>query len=73
MFASAVTLALFAFVGWMLTAMVRRDAGKIAAALQGQSWTAAIPAGRPNVALRFSQRFPAQRPVRARPEWRAAA
>ena len=73
MFASAVTLALFAFVGWMLTSMVRRDGAKIMAALQGQSWTAALPVSEPRVALRFSPRFPAQRPMRAQPEWRAAA
>ena len=72
MFASAVTLALFLVVGRMLTNLFRGDFEKIMAALQGRSWASSLPSS-PTAVIRFSQRYPAARPVRSRPEWRAAA
>ena len=73
MFATAATLALLAIVGSTLFSMVRTDRNKILAALRGQSWIASPPASGYPVTVRVSQRYPAVRPVRAQPEWRAAA
>jgi hypothetical protein len=72
MLAALVTLALFGSAIAMLTQMVRQDARKILAALQGNSWTAESPATGP-VAVRFSPRYPVSQPMRARPALRVAA
>jgi len=73
MFATAAALALLGFAITMLVSMARRDGAKMLAAIQGNSWTAQPPvSGRP-VMVRFSQRFPASRSLRARPAMRAAA
>ena len=73
MLAIAVTLALFGFAVSMLVAMVRRDSCKIVAALQGNSPTALPPRSVRPVTIRFSQRYPASRPMRIQPALRAAA
>lgn len=73
MFATAATLALFGFSVAMIVKMARNDGQKIVAALQGHSWTAERPLLIRPVTIRFSQRYPASRPVRAQPAWRAAA
>lgn len=73
MLAIAVTLALFGFAVAMLAQLVRNDGPKIVAALQGHSWTAQPPLSARPVTVRVSQRYPASRPVRAQPAWRAAA
>ena len=63
------TLWLVAFAGIL---MVGENRSKILAALRGQSLLAATPVA-PRIALRVSQRARVQAPLRARPEWRAAA
>jgi hypothetical protein len=73
MTAMLVSIAMFiaplALLGWM----IRRDLAKITAALRGESWTAnPEPTFRP-VTVRFSPRYPSAQPVRAQPQWRAAA
>jgi hypothetical protein len=68
MLAAAVTLALFGFILTMVVDVIRRDGGKIAAALEGRSWTAAPE--RP-VTIRFSRPDRVAGP--AQPELRAAA
>ena len=73
MLATAATLALLTTVGWTLFIMVRNDGNKIVAALRGQWWIASPPASGYPVTVRVSQRYPAVRPMRAQPEWRAAA
>ena len=72
MFATAITLALFGFVLTMVVDVIRRDGGKIVAALEGRSWTAEPAAGRP-VTIRFSQQRKAAERVLAQPVLRAAA
>ena len=54
MLATAVTLAFFGFILTMVVDVIRRDGRKIAAAMQGRSWTAQPAAGRP-VTVRFNQ------------------
>lgn len=66
-FLTAIWAAVFA---GMLT--LGRNTAKIVAALKGQSLLASEPRSAP-VAVRVSQRSRSQRPLRARPEWRAAA
>lgn len=73
MFAIAVTLALFTFAAAMLVAMVRRDANRIIVALQGNSLAARPSCSVRPVTMRFSPRYPASQPMRARPALRAAA
>lgn len=73
MFAIALTLALFGFTVAMLASMASRDGSKILAALQGNSWAAQPPVSIRPLTVRLSQRYPASRPVRARPALRAAA
>jgi hypothetical protein len=72
MLAALATLALFGFALAMLTEMLRRDGRKILAALQGRSWISEPQSPRP-VTVRFSHRYPATQPLRARPLLRAAA
>jgi hypothetical protein len=57
----------------MLAGFARNDGAKILAALSGNSWLAQPPASVRPVTVRFSQRYPASQPMRARPEMRAAA
>ena len=73
MLATAATLALLAIVGWTLVTIVHNDRNKILAALRGQSWIVSPPVSGHPVTVRVSQRYPAVRPMRAQPEWRAAA
>jgi hypothetical protein len=53
MFAIAFTLALFGFVLTMVVDVIRRDGGKVIAALEGRSWAAGPTEGRP-VTIRFN-------------------
>jgi hypothetical protein len=73
MLAAAVALALFGFVLILVVDVIRRDGRKIAAALEGRSWTARPTSGRP-VTIRFSPRCTV---VELEPTWqpglRAAA
>ena len=73
MFASALTLALLGIAMAAVIRQLSRDGDKIIAALRGESWIAAPPSPQHPVIVRLSQRYPATRPMRARPEWRAAA
>jgi hypothetical protein len=71
MLAAAVTLALFGFILTLVVDVVRRDGGKVVAALEGRSWGAEPGYGRP-VTIRFSQPDRVAAPARC-PELRAAA
>ena len=73
MLATALTLALLGAALAMIVRLVRTDGQKILAALRGESWLAAPPMSIHPVTVRFSQRYPAIRPLRTRAEWRAAA
>lgn len=73
MIATAVTLAFFALVIATLAAMVRRDAGKIAAALGGNSWLAQPGDTVRPVTVRYAPRPIAVTPTRYRPVLSAAA
>ena len=73
MLATVTTLVLFAFAILTLAGMVRSEGRKMLAALQGDRWAARQPTSVRPVTVRFSQRYPASRPMRARPELRAAA
>ena len=73
MLAIVTTLAVFGFAMAMLASMVRLDGHKMLAALKGQSWVAQRSASVRPVTVRFSPRYPASRPLRARPALRAAA
>ena len=55
MLAAAVALALFGFILTLVVDVVRRDGGKIVAALEGRSWAAEPTHGRP-VTVRFNPR-----------------
>ena len=72
MLATVAALALFGFATLMLAGMLRTEGRKMLAALRGQSW-AARQSAMPPVTVRFSPRYPASRPMRARPALRAAA
>ena len=72
MLAALVTLALFAVVLATVTDMLRHDARKVIAALEGRSWASESGNGRP-VTIRFSRPDMAARPESARPVLRAAA
>ena len=72
MFAAAVSLALFGFILTLVVDVMRREGGKIVAALEGRSWTAGPTAGRP-VTIRFSPRRTAVELVPGSPRLRAAA
>lgn len=69
----ALTLALFGFVLTLVVDVVRRDGGKVIAALEGQSWTAGPTEGRP-ITIRFN---PRRAEMKLEPMWqpglRAAA
>ena len=73
MLAIAFTLALFGFVLMMVVDVIRRDGGKVIAALEGRSWIAGPTEGRP-VTIRFN---PQRTAVELEPLWqpglRAAA
>jgi hypothetical protein len=68
MLAVAVTLALFGFVLTMVVDVIRRDGGKVIAALEGHSWTAGPTEGRP-VTIRFNPRYTE---VQLEPSWQPA-
>ena len=68
MLAVAVTLALFGFVLTMVVDVIRRDGGKVIAALEGHSWTAGPTEGRP-VTIRFN---PRRTEVELEPSWQPA-
>jgi hypothetical protein len=68
MLAIALTLALFGFVLTMVVDVIRRDGGKVIAALEGQSWTAGPTEGRP-VTVRFN---PRRTEVELEPSWQPA-
>ena len=69
----ALTLALFGFILTLVVDVVRRDGGKVLAALEGRSWRAGPTEGRP-VEVRFN---PRRTEVVLEPHWqpglRAAA
>ena len=71
--ATALTLALVGFVASMLARLARQDGPKIAAALQGRSWTASSPLPAARATLRISPRYTAVRPEPVRTMLRAAA
>jgi hypothetical protein len=75
MLAALVTLAFLAAIWVAVVAAMLTFAGnrpKILAALRGNSLLA-VERRSPPVPVRVSQRSRLQRPLRARPEWRAAA
>jgi hypothetical protein len=73
MLAAAITLALFGFILTLVVDVMRRDGGKIVAALEGHSWTAQPASGRP-VTIRFNpQRTEAVLEPKWQPSLRAAA
>ena len=73
MLSATVTLALFGFILALVVNVMRRDGGKIVAALEGHSWTARPTAGRP-VTIRFNpQRTEATLEPKWAPELRAVA
>ena len=55
MLATIATLAVFGFILTLVVDVMRRDGAKIAAALEGRSWTAGPTRGRP-VTIRFNPR-----------------
>jgi hypothetical protein len=73
MFAIAVSLGLLGFVVAFFATTARNDGAKMLAALRGESWASQPAAIVRPVSVRFSQRYPASRPMRARPALRAAA
>jgi len=73
MLAIAMTLALFGFAVFALAGMVRAEGHKMLAAFEGQSWASRHSGSARPVILRFSPHYPESRPMRARPELRAAA
>ena len=73
MLAIVTTLALFGFAILSLAGMVRAEGRKIRAALQGNSWASQQSSSVRPITVRFSQRYPASRPMRAQPAMRAAA
>ena len=72
MLAAAVTLALFALIIAAVVDVLRSDARKIVAALEGCSWAAAPGHGRP-VTIRFSRPDKDAGAVKMQPVLRAAA
>ena len=73
MIATAVTLAFFALVVTALTAMFRRDADKIVAALGGNSWLAQPRDSYRPITVRYAPRPVSITPTRLQPALRAAA
>ena len=67
MLAAAITLTLFGFILTLVVDVMRRDGGKIIAALEGHSWTARPAAGRP-VTIRFN---PQRMEATLDPTWQA--
>ena len=73
MFAIALTLVLFGFVLTMVVDVIRRDGGKVIAALEGHSWAARPTGGRP-VTIRFNpQRTEVELELMWQPGLRAVA
>jgi hypothetical protein len=72
MLAAVATLALFGFILTLVVDVMRRDGAKIAAALEGRSWTAQPCSGRP-VTIRFNPRCTAAAPAGRPAGLRAAA
>lgn len=73
MLAIVTTLAVLGFAILMLAGMVQLEGSKMLAALKGQSWAALRSSSVRPLTVRFSPRYPASRPLRARPALRAAA
>jgi hypothetical protein len=73
MLAIALTLALLGLVTAVLVDLFQQNAGKIAAALEGRSWTAQPPVSARAMTVRFNPRYTAERPERLAPALRAAA
>ncbi len=71
--ATALTLVLIGFVASILVKLARQDGPKIAAALQGRSWTSGSPAPAARAKLRIRSRCMGVRPELARTMLRAAA
>ena len=67
MLAAALTLAVFGFVLTLVVDVISRDGAKIAAALDGRSWTAGPGQGRP-VTIRFN---PRRTEAVLEPKWQA--
>ena len=72
MLATALTLALLGLVTAVLVDLFQQNALKIAAALEGRSWTAQPTVSARPMTVRFSPRYTAERRVLA-PALRAAA
>jgi len=64
MLAFALTLALFGLVTAVLVDLIQKNGRKIAAALEGRSWTAQPPVSARPTTARFSPRYRAEQPVR---------
>jgi hypothetical protein len=64
----ALTLILFGFILTLVIDVVRRDGGKVMAALEGHSWTAGPTEGRP-ITIRFNPRCTE---VELEPKWKPA-
>jgi len=71
MLATALTLALLGLVTAVLVDLIQQNGRKIAAALEGRSWTAQPPVSARPATVRFSPRYRAAEP--AQPALRAAA
>jgi hypothetical protein len=73
MLGTALTIALFGFILTFVVDVVRRDASKVIAALEGHSWKAGPTEGRP-ITIRFN---PRRTEMKLEPMWqpglRAAA
>ncbi|MDQ3144375.1 MAG: hypothetical protein M3Q57_05785 [Pseudomonadota bacterium] len=73
-FATLAFLATLWLVGKLMIELIASDGAKIAAALRGQSMIALPPQSVRPVSVRFQPRAGSvRRPMRAQPEWRAAA
>ena len=64
----ALTISLFGFVLTLVVDVVRRDGGKVIAALEGHSWKAGTTEGRP-ITIRFN---PRRTEVELEPLWKPA-
>ena len=64
----ALTVALFGFILTFVVDVVRRDGGKVIAALEGHSWKAGLTEGRP-ITIRFN---PRRTEVELEPKWKPA-
>lgn len=74
MFATLVTLSLFAGTIGLLISMIRANVDKITAALEGQSWVAQSPVVRFRpMTVRLESMGGRNVPIRTQGSWRAAA